>query len=83
MEIRRISSRNLGRDDRVISDHAREARFPFLDENVVTFLNSLPLHDKVRCVVRFPAFSLLQEGTCGISFRGRNNSKISGSQQDY
>ena len=66
MEIRRISSRNLGRDDRVISDHAREARFPFLDENVVSFLNSLPLHDKVPRVIRFVTFSLLQEE--GISF---------------
>ncbi|KAL1770908.1 asparagine synthetase domain-containing protein 1 [Sigmodon hispidus] len=47
MELGRISSRNLGRDDRVISDHGKEARFPFLDENVVSFLNSLPIWEKV------------------------------------
>ncbi|KAM5280142.1 asparagine synthetase domain-containing protein 1 [Ctenodactylus gundi] len=46
MELRRISSRNLGRDDRVIGDHGKEARFPFLDENVVSFLNSLPIWEK-------------------------------------
>ncbi|CAF4327729.1 unnamed protein product, partial [Adineta steineri] len=32
MEINRISKRNLGRDDRVISSLGKEVRFPFLDE---------------------------------------------------
>ncbi|EGB10609.1 hypothetical protein AURANDRAFT_8081, partial [Aureococcus anophagefferens] len=31
----RLASRNLGRDDRVVSHHGREARFPYLDEAVL------------------------------------------------
>lgn len=36
-----------GRDDRCVSDHSREARFPFLDEEVVSYLNGLPMEAKV------------------------------------
>ncbi|XP_034417215.1 asparagine synthetase domain-containing protein 1 [Cyclopterus lumpus] len=46
MELGRIPSRNLGRDDRVIGDHGKEARFPYLDEDVVSHLNSLPVWEK-------------------------------------
>jgi asparagine synthetase B (glutamine-hydrolysing) len=31
------------RDDRCISDHGKEAWFPFLDEKVVRFLQETPL----------------------------------------
>lgn len=42
MDMRRIWKRNLGRDDRCISSHGKEARFPFLDERVVQFVSCLP-----------------------------------------
>ncbi|KAI1285527.1 Asparagine synthetase domain-containing protein 1 [Halotydeus destructor] len=41
-ELDRLHCRNLGRDDRIASDHSKEIRFPFLDEQVVSFLNGLP-----------------------------------------
>lgn len=43
----RIPTRNLGRDDRVISTHGKETRHPFLSLDVVNFLVGLPVHAKM------------------------------------
>ncbi|GBG27465.1 Asparagine synthetase domain-containing protein 1, partial [Hondaea fermentalgiana] len=43
----RLWTRNLGRDDRCISDRGKEVRHPYLDENVMETLASLPLEHVV------------------------------------
>ncbi|XP_058081896.1 asparagine synthetase domain-containing protein C4F6.11c isoform X2 [Magnolia sinica] len=45
LDMQRIWKRNLGRDDRCISDNGKEARFPFLDEDVIRTLLEIPLRD--------------------------------------
>ncbi|KAI0307607.1 asparagine synthase-domain-containing protein [Multifurca ochricompacta] len=47
LELDRIPTRNLGRDDRVISAHGKETRHPFLSLDVVNFLVGLPVHMKM------------------------------------
>jgi len=46
LDVSRLGKRNLGRDDRVISNWAREARFPFLDERLVNWSLSIPTWEK-------------------------------------
>ncbi|XP_021756673.1 asparagine synthetase domain-containing protein 1-like isoform X2 [Chenopodium quinoa] len=43
LDMQRIWKRNLGRDDRCIADNGKEARFPFLDEDVIRILLDFPL----------------------------------------
>jgi len=45
LDVRRLWRRNMGRDDRLVSDRGREARFPFLDEGVAARLLATPLCD--------------------------------------
>jgi len=42
LDMQRMWLRNLGRDDRLIADHGRESRHPFLDERFVTAILDLP-----------------------------------------
>ena len=51
-ERERLWLRNLGRDDRVVSDWGREARHPYLDEGVLATLAETPLH--LICDLRWP-----------------------------
>jgi asparagine synthetase B (glutamine-hydrolysing) len=38
LDLDRIWHRNMGRDDRAISDNGKEARFPYLDSNLIQYL---------------------------------------------
>ena len=42
IDLSRLWQRNLGRDDRVIADSGKEIRHPFLDEDLIDFVTSLP-----------------------------------------
>eukprot|EP01130_Rhizamoeba_saxonica_P012386 TRINITY_DN5208_c0_g1_i3.p1 TRINITY_DN5208_c0_g1~~TRINITY_DN5208_c0_g1_i3.p1 ORF type:complete len:566 (-),score=130.31 TRINITY_DN5208_c0_g1_i3:151-1848(-) len=44
IDMNRLWKRNLGRDDRTLSDHGRETRQPFLDEQFSQFLLNMPLY---------------------------------------
>jgi asparagine synthetase B (glutamine-hydrolysing) len=43
LDVGRLGKRNLGRDDRVMSNWGREARFPYLDEEFVSWATQTPV----------------------------------------
>ncbi|KAJ1986225.1 hypothetical protein GGI25_006391 [Coemansia spiralis] len=47
LDVQRISTRNLGRDDRMVSDNSKESRYPFIAAEVVKFLSETPLDRKM------------------------------------
>ena len=42
----RLPYRNLGRDDRVVADHGKTARAPYIEEEVVNFVANLSVSQK-------------------------------------
>ena len=46
LDINRLGKRNLGRDDRVISNWSKEARFPYLDEELLAWALNRPVWEK-------------------------------------
>ncbi|CAK9785568.1 hypothetical protein CC85DRAFT_284464 [Cutaneotrichosporon oleaginosum] len=53
LDLDRLPQRNLARDDRVLSAHARDARYPFLDLGFVRYVSQLPVWAK--CNLELPA----------------------------
>jgi asparagine synthetase B (glutamine-hydrolysing) len=60
LDFERLGKRNLGRDDRVISNSGREVRFPFLDEDFIAMVLQLPVAEK--CDFGRPEYKLGGEG---------------------
>ncbi|AAW46095.1 cytoplasm protein, putative [Cryptococcus deneoformans JEC21] len=52
MDLNRLPTRNLSRDDRLISSHARDARYPYLSLSFIAYLSSLPIW--LKCDPRLP-----------------------------
>lgn len=78
-DFHRLPNRNLGRDDRVISDNGGTPRAPYLDEDVVEFVRGLRGHHLVhfelhrdygaKLLLRLCGFYLGLRKTCGFAKR--------------
>ncbi|XP_017878550.1 asparagine synthetase domain-containing protein 1 isoform X1 [Ceratina calcarata] len=77
IEVARISERNLGRDDRIVSDHGRQSRLPYLDENVVEYVQQLKPWERCYPTDKMPSGLgdklLLRLVACKLGFRNTAN----------
>ncbi|KAK4694566.1 hypothetical protein P7C71_g3033, partial [Lecanoromycetidae sp. Uapishka_2] len=46
LDFKRLGKRNLGRDDRVISHWGKEVRYPYLDEDLISWTLRIPIWEK-------------------------------------
>lgn len=53
LDLSRISTRNLGRDNRIISDHGCQGRLPYLDESFVSYVSSLQPWERYFTLLHF------------------------------
>ena len=61
LDVSRLGTRNLGRDDRVMSHWSKEVRFPYLDEKLLSWAMSATVTDKCG-FGEFNADSLMANG---------------------
>ncbi|XP_011633493.1 asparagine synthetase domain-containing protein 1 [Pogonomyrmex barbatus] len=73
IELARISERNLGRDDRIVSDHGKQSRLPYLDENLVKYVQNIKPWERCYPTEKMPSGLgdklLLRLLACKIGFQ--------------
>lgn len=75
-DFNRLPSRNLARDDRVIGDHGATARSPYLEEDLVHFVRSLPPHQKCYHALEQGVGDKLLLRLCGFRLGLRNAASL-------
>ena len=66
LDVSRLGKRNLGRDNRVIAHWGREARFPYLDEDFVSWVVQAPVWEKCGFGLPEPESDDSTKSTTGI-----------------
>jgi asparagine synthetase B (glutamine-hydrolysing) len=74
LDVGRLGKRNLGRDDRIISHWGREARYPYLDEDFLTWALQCPVWEKC-------GFRNGSDDTSSVGLEGTNAGELEPGKQ--